>query len=201
MRVSDYMVFRRKNVDFRPDSKRFDLAQRLYMSPQQQKKYLKWILFSMLSLLLLVLQDVLFSRISVYGATVDMVPCILLLICVLQGAADGCVFLLTGALVYYLSGSSPGVYVLLLIPLFGTLAAAFRQAYLRKGFRTTLMCTGIALVMYETLSFLIALLLGVTRPGRAFVSAISTGMTLLTLPVVFLLVWGICKIGGDQWKE
>ena len=63
------------------------------------------------------------------------------------------------------------------------------------------MCTGIALVLYETLSFLIALLLGVTRLGRTYVAMLSTGMTLLTLPVVFLLVWGICKIGGDQWKE
>lgn len=194
-------TFRRNKADFKPDSRRFDLAQRLYLSPLQQKKYLKWILFSVLSLFLLVLQDVLFSRISIYGATVDMVPCVLLMICVLQGAAEGCVFLLAGSLVYYLSGSSPGVYVLLLIPLFGTLAAAFRQAYLRKGFRTTLMCTGIALVLYETLSFLIALLLGVTRLGRTYVTMLSTGMTLLTLPVVFLLVWGICKIGGDQWKE
>jgi len=194
-------TFRRNKAEFKPDSKRFDLAQRLYLSPQQQKKYLKWILFFLLSLLMLVLQDVMFSRISIYGATVDMVPCVLLLICVLQGAAEGCVFLLTGSLVYYLSGSSPGVYVMLLIPLFGTLAAAFRQAYLRKGFRTTMMCTAAALVLYETLTFLAALLLGVTRLGRAFVSVLSTGMTLLTLPVVFLVVWGICKIGGDQWKE
>ena len=82
-------TFRRNKAEFKPDSKRFDLAQRLYLSPQQQKKYLKWILFSLLSLLMLVLQDVLFSRISIYGATVDMVPCVLLLICVLQGAAEG----------------------------------------------------------------------------------------------------------------
>lgn len=194
-------TFRRKKTEFKPDSKRFDLAQRLYLSPQQQKKYLKRILFSLLSLLLLVLQDVLFSRISIYGATVDMVPCVLLMICVLQGAAEGCVFLLVGSLLYYLSGSSPGVYVILLIPLFGTLAAAFRQAYLRKGFRTTLMCAGAALVLYETLSFLAALLLGVTRLDRVFVPVISTAMTLLTLPLVFVLVWGICKIGGDQWNE
>ena len=195
------MAFFRKKSEFRSDTRRFDLAQRLYMSPQQQRRYLKWILFSLLCLFLLILQDVLFSRISVFGATVDMVPCVLLMICVLQGAAEGCVFLLVGSLVYYFSGSSPGVYAVFLIPLFGTVAAAFRQAYLRKGFRTTTMCAGIALVLYEMLSFLAALLLGVTRLGRFYVTLISTGMTLLTLPVVFLPLWGICKIGGDQWKE
>ena len=194
-------TFRRKDAEFKPDSQRRDLPHRLYLSPQQQKKYLKWILFSMLSLLMLVLQDVLFSQISVYGATVDMVPCVILMIGVLQGAAEGCVFMLVGALVYYLSGSAPGVYVILLIPLFGVVAAAFRQAYLRKGFRTSLMCTAAALVMYEIMTFLAALLLGVTRLARGYVMVISTGMTLLTLPLVFVAVWGICKIGGDQWKE
>ncbi len=195
------MIFRRKKPEFKADSRRFDLAQQLYMSPQQQRRYLKWILLSLLSVFLLVLQDVLFSRMSLYGATVDMVPCVLLLICVIQGAAEGCVFLLIGALVYYLSGSSPGVYVLLLIPFFGTFTAAFRQAYLRKGFRTTMMCSGAALILYETLSFLAALLLGVTRLDRVFVPMLSTCLTLLTLPLVFLPVWGICKIGGEQWKE
>lgn len=195
------MAWNRKKADFRPDSQTRDWVQKLYLTPQQQRRYLKWILLSLLCLVLLVLQDVLFSRMSLYGATVDMVPAVLLLICVIHGAEGGAAFLLAGALVYWLAGSAPGVYVILLIPLFGTVAAAFRQAYLRKGFRTTLMCTAAALVAYETVSFLASLLLGVTRFGRAYVMMISTVLSLLTLPAVFLLVWGICKIGGDSWKE
>ena len=195
------MLFRKNQTDFKPDARTRDLVQKLYLTPQQQKRYLKWFLLGFLSLLMLVLQDVLFSRMSLYGATVDMVPCVLLMICVVQGAEAGCVFMLLGALIYWFAGSAPGVYVIFLIPALGTVAAAFRQAYLRKGFRTTLMCTGAALVLYETLSFLVALLLGVTRFGRWWVMGLTTGMTLLTLPLVFVLVWGICKIGGEQWKE
>ena len=45
------------------------------------------------------------------------------------------------------------------------------------------------------------LLLGVTRFARVGVMVISTGLSLLTLPLMFVLVWGICKIGGDAWKE
>lgn len=195
------MAWNRKKADFRPDSQTRDWVQKLYLTPQQQRRYLKWILLSLLCLVLLVLQDVLFSRMSLYGATVDMVPAVLLLICVIHGAEGGAAFLLAGALVYWLAGSAPGVYVILLIPLFGTVAAAFRQAYLRKGFRTTMMCTGSALILYEVLSFLAALLLGVARFDRAYVVLISTVLSLLTLPVVFVLVWGICKIGGDSWKE
>lgn len=195
------MAFRRKNADFRPDSQRQDWTQRLYLSPQQQRRYLKWALLSLLSVVALVLQDVLFARMSLFGATVDMVPTVLFMICVIHGAESGAVFMLVGALIYWFSGSAPGVYVILLIPVLGTVAAAFRQAYLRKGFRTTLMCTAAALVAYETVSFLASLLLGVTRFGRAYVMMISTVLSLLTLPAVFLLVWGICKIGGDSWKE
>ena len=195
------MAFRRKNADFRPDSQRQDWTQRLYLSPQQQRRYLKWALLSLLSVVALVLQDVLFARMSLFGATVDMVPTVLFMICVIHGAESGAVFMLVGALIYWFSGSAPGVYVILLIPVLGTVAAAFCQAYLRKGFRTTLMCTAAALVAYETVSFLASLLLGVTRFGRAYVMMISTVLSLLTLPAVFLLVWGICKIGGDSWKE
>ena len=195
------MAFRRKNADFRPDSQRQDWTQRLYLSPQQQRRYLKWALLSLLSVVALVLQDVLFARMSLFGATVDMVPTVLFMICVIHGAESGAVFMLVGALIFWFSGSAPGVYVILLIPVLGTVAAAFRQAYLRKGFRTTLMCTAAALVAYETVSFLASLLLGVTRFGRAYVMMISTVLSLLTLPAVFLLVWGICKIGGDSWKE
>ena len=63
------------------------------------------------------------------------------------------------------------------------------------------MCTATALALYEMLNFLASLLLGVTRFARVGVMVISTGLSLLTLPLMFVLVWGICKIGGDAWKE
>ena len=103
------MAFRRKKPDFRPDTRRRDLIQRLYLSPQQQRRYLKWILLSLLAVLMLVLQDVLFARMSLFGGRVDMVPCVLLMTCVIHGAEGGAVFLLLGGLVYWFSGSAPGV--------------------------------------------------------------------------------------------
>ena len=84
------MAFLRKNSEFRPDSSIRNWTQRLYLSPQQQKRYLKWILLAVLSVLSLLLQDVLFSRISIYGSTVDLVPCALIVICVMQGIESGC---------------------------------------------------------------------------------------------------------------
>ena len=195
------MIFKRKKNEFKPDSQFRDLSQRLYMSPQQQRKYIKWILLAIMTVLSLILQDVVFGRVSIYGSTVDLVPCMLMVICVMQGIESSCVFLLISSLVYYLSGSAPGVYVILLIPLLGCIAAAFRQAYLRKGFRTTIMCAGTGMVLYEIISFLAALVLGVTRLARFGVILGTAALSALTLPVIFLLVRAIAKIGGDSWKE
>ena len=61
------MLFRKNKADFKPDTHARDLVQKLYLTPQQQKRYLKWFLLSFLCLMMLVLQDVLFARMSLFG--------------------------------------------------------------------------------------------------------------------------------------
>ena len=85
-------LFRRKKEEFRPDTPSVRFSNRFYLSPQQRRKWLKWLLFSALCLVMLLLQDVIFSRVSINGATIDLVPCAVLLVCVLQGAEAGAVF-------------------------------------------------------------------------------------------------------------
>ena len=102
---------------------------------------------------------------------------------------------------YYLSGSAPGVFVILLLPLLGAVAAAFRQGYLRKGFRATMLCAGVAVALYELTVFGIGLLLGVTLLSRFWIALTATVLAVVALPVIFPMVYGIAKIGGDTWKE
>ena len=194
-------LFRRKKEEFRPDTPSVRFTNRFYLSPQQRRKWLKWLLFSALCLVMLLLQDVIFSRVSINGATIDLVPCAVLLVCVLQGAEAGAVFGLTTGLVYYLSGSAPGVFVILLLPFLGAVAAAFRQGYLRKGFRATMLCAGVAVALYELSVFGIGLLLGVTLLSRFWIALTATVLAVVALPVIFPMVYGIAKIGGDTWKE
>lgn len=194
-------LFRRKKPEFKPDSPNPNFSRRFYMTPQQRRKWLKWFLFSLLCLVLMLLQDVIFSRASIYGATTDLVPCAILMICVIQGAEAGSLFALIAALFYYFAGSAPDVYVVLFLPLLGALAAAFRQGYLRKGFRTTILCTGVAVVLYEFLVFGMALVLGVTLFNRLRIVLTTVVIAVVTLPVLFPVIQGIAKIGGDTWKE
>ena len=131
----------------------------------------------------------------------DLVPCAVLLICVLQGAEAGALFGLLAGLIYYLSGSAPGVFVILLLPLLGAVAAAFRQGYLRKGFRASMLCAGIAVTLYELTVFGIGLILGITLLSRFWIVLTAMVLAVVALPVIFPVVYGIAKIGGDTWKE
>ena len=122
---------RKNRVEFKPDTAGATLLGRLYLTARQRRSLLKWFLYAVLCLALSIVQDVICSRLSIFGATTDLLPCALILICMIQGPETGGTFALITALFYYLSGSAPGVYVILLLPLLGILATIFRQAFLR----------------------------------------------------------------------
>ena len=69
-------------------------------------------------LVLSVLQDVLLCRFHIFGATTELVPCGIFLICILEGTERSCIFALVASLFYLFSGSSAGIYSIVLV-LFG----------------------------------------------------------------------------------
>ena len=149
----------------------------------------------------MLLQDVIFSRASIFGATTDLVPCAILMICVLQGAEAGALFSLIAALLYYFAGSAPGVYVILFLPLLGSVAAAFRQGYLRKGFAASMLCTGAAMLVYELAVFVVGLFLDLTSPSRLLSFVLTAAFSMVVAPLLYLLAKAISAIGGESWKE
>lgn len=191
----------KKNYEFRPDKSGSGLLSRLYLTKLQRLSLLKWLLYSLVLLILSVLQDVLLCRLDLWGATTDLVPCGVLAICVLEGAEHGSLFCLISALVYLYSGSSPGYHVLMLLPFLGVGASIFRQSLLRKSFGATVLCAGAALVIYELAIFGMALFLGQTNTGRFSVALITAGLTLVTIPLLYPILVSIGKIGGETWKE
>lgn len=191
----------KKRSDFKPDPQGAGFLSRLYVTRSQRLKVLKWALFSLVGLLLLVLQDVIFSRIHILDATTDLVPGVLLLVCVLRGPESGGMFTLAGALVYYLSGSSPGAGVILVLTLLGMAAAAFRESFLRKGFSSALLCAGVALLLYEMIIFIMGLFLGLTIAPRVGVFALTGVLTVAATAALYPLLLAIDKIGGETWKE
>ena len=187
--------------DFLPDKPGKGLLSRLHLTRQQRKTLLKWVLYSLLLLALSVLQDVVFSQMRIGGGTTDLVPCGIFLICLAEGVDSGCVFALIASALYLFSGTAPGPYAMVFITFLGILATAFRQGYLQQGFSATMLCTSLALVLYELAVFAIGLFLQLTTGARIGAFVLTALFSILVAPLLYWLVRRIGKIGGQEWKE
>lgn len=194
------MVMAKKH-EFKPDKPRSGLLARLVLTQKQRRSLLKWFLYTLLLLVLSVLQDSIFSRTHLFGATTDLVPCGIFLICILEGAESGSLFALIAATGYLFSGTAPGSYCIVFITVLGVVASAFRQGYLQSGFGAAMLCTGVALLLYEICVFAIGLFLGLTHWGRLGVFCLTALLSLIAAPVIYPIVKRLEAIGGSQWKE
>lgn len=192
---------KKKKLEFRPDPTGSGLWNKLYITPAQRKKIFRWTLYSLVCVALLVVQDVILSRLKLFGGVVDIAPCAIMLVCVMEGAESGGVFALIASIFYLFSGSAPGAYCVALIVIPAVAAAIFRQNFLRRGFGSHWMCTAMAAVVYQMGVFAVGLLMGYTRLGRVTAFAMNALLALACLPAVYPLFELISKIGGEKWKE
>lgn len=187
--------------DFKPDPQGAGLLSRLYVTPTQRLKALKWGLYALTALLLLVIQDVILNRISLLGGTTDLVPTVLLAVCILQGPEAGGAFTLIMGVVYVLSGSSPGAGALLLLTVIGIGCAIFRESFLRRSFSSVMLCAGAALILYELAVFTMGLFLGRTIFSRVGVFLLTALLSALCCAALYPVLLAIDRIGGETWKE
>ncbi len=194
------MLFRKKQ-EFRPDKTDSGLLGKLYITRKQRLSLLRWALMALLLILLSVVQDVLLCRISLLGATTDLLCGALLMVCILLDPEQGSIFILAGSSLYCFSGTAPGPYVIALLTVIGLLLSIFRQGYLHQNFGTTMLCTAVAIFLYELALFVSGLLLGSTRPDRVGIFLLTAVYTLAVMPLLYPALRSIGKIGGEIWKE
>lgn len=192
---------KRKRNEFRPDPKGTGLLSKLYLTPTQRRRYLKWLLYCALCVGVLVVQDVILSRLTLLGGVADLTPCAIMLVCVLEGCDSGSVFALLASVFYYYSGSAPGSYCIVLIVVCAVAAAAFRQGYLRRSFGAQWMCTVAAAAVYQAVVFGIGVFLLQTNGGRALSFLMNWALSAAALPVLYPAFNAVGKIGGEKWKE
>jgi hypothetical protein len=112
-----------KKYEFQPDRPYGTWLSKLHLTKLQQQQVLKWFFYALVLLALSVLQDVVLCRMQLFGATTDLVPLAIFLICVQIGADRGAIFCLVAAMLYKFSGTAPGYYSMALIPVLALLAA------------------------------------------------------------------------------
>ena len=190
-----------KKQDFRPDKPKSSILSHLILTRTQQRTLLKWVFYTLLLILISVIQDVLLSKVRVWGATTELIPCAIFLICILEGTQTGSVFTLIASLLYLFSGTAPGPYSMVAITFYGVGVCIFRQAYLQESFSSALLCTAIAMLLYVMTNFLFGLFLGLTPLARIYGFFVTFVLTMLSVPVFYPILKAIGAFGGYQWKE
>ena len=192
---------KRPNYEFKPDKAPKALQKLLHLTALQRRQVLQWSLYGLLLVALLVLQDVIMSRVTIGGATTDLVPMAILLITVISDVYTGSLFAIIASTVYEFTGSAPGPYVVAFITVLGIAAAFFRQSFWRRGFRSHCICAGLALLVYELAVYGTGLFLGLTYFSRIGVFVTTWALSLAVMLALYPLIRKIQKIGGELWRE
>lgn len=190
-----------KKYEFKPDKSGTGFFSKLYLTPKQRKSILRWALYGLVLLVLSVAQDVVLCHVDILGATTDLVPCGIFLICLVEGSEKSCIFSLIASALYVFSGSSQGYYCMVFIVFLAILFSIFRQAFLQKGFLATLLCAALSLLVYGYLNFAMALFLGKTIASGWLAPLICVGLNLPAIVVLYPICSAIETLGGNTWNE
>ncbi len=195
------MALFRKKHEFRPDKERANILSKLYLTKKQRTTLAKWLAMALVVVAMSIVQDVIMSRVDLYGTTTDLVPLALLLGCIMLDPEVGSVFILVGSGLYCLAGTAPGAYVILILTALGLFVSIIRQNYLRYSFISVALCTAGAMMVYEMAIFAIGLMLGQTTTARFGNFCIAGLLSLAALPIAYPIFTAVGKIGGNTWKE
>ena len=191
----------KRKYEFRPDKTQSSLINKLYLTAKQRLTILKWTLYALMLVVLSVIQDVVLCKAHIFGATTDLVPCAIILICVELGAERSAVFSLIAALLYQFSGTAPGYYVIAMIPILSILASLVRKSLFRKSLSSTMLCACLAVMLYEMGVFAFGLLFQSTSLVRLTRFLLTGGLSLLSYPILYPMTIAIEKIGEKTWKD
>ena len=164
-------------------------------------RLLKWGLYALLCLTLLVLQDSMLSAFRVFGATTDLAAAVIILIAIHEGMEKGGLFALLASTIYWCSGSAPGPYSIIYITFLTIGASYVRQSLWRRSFGSTGLCTAVIIYVYELAVFGTGIFQGLTIWARLGVFLTTALMSCIVMLPVYPAVRAIGKIGGDSWIE
>ena len=192
---------KRADLDFKPDVQKATWAKTNRLTRQQQLRLMRWVLYALTVVLSVVLQDVIMSQVSIFGATTDLPACAILLITVMEGTEIGSIFVLLVSTLYYFSGNAPSAFCIVLMTFFGIGATLFRQMFWHRSKGSIILCAAIALIAYELGLFVVGLTSELTHWGRLPVFALTAVFSCLVLIPLYSLIYKIGLIGGNTWKE
>ena len=192
---------RRKDLDFKPDVQKATWAKTTRLTKLQQLRLIQWMLYILTVMGCLVVQDVIMSQFSIFGATTDLPACAILLITVMEGTEIGSIFVLIASVLYYFSGNAPTAWCIGLMTCFGIGTTLFRQMFWHRSKGSIILCSAIAVILYELGLFVVGIITELTHWGRLPPFALTALLSSLVLIPLYSLIYKIGLIGGNTWKE
>ncbi len=177
------------------------MLDKLYITPRQWLHILRWVLYTLLFLLAMMMQTVIFGNRTLFGAHPDFVPVVITCVCLREGPERGGLYALLCSLIWCLSGADQGsvcIAVLTVLPILGSLLC---RAVLSNRFVPCLGLTFLTLFMEQTVMFLLRYFFG-TMDGSLFWRTLlpCVLVSMLAQPAVYFLVKRIAKI-GDAYES
>lgn len=192
---------KRDSMDFKPDVQKATWVKTVRLTRLQQLRLTRWMLYVLTVVACLVLQDVIMSQFSIFGATTDLPACAILLITVIEGTEIGSIFVIIASTLYYFSGNAPTAWCIGLMTFFGIGATLFRQMFWHRSKGSIVLCSAIALTAYELGLFVVGVGSELTHWGRLPSFALTALYSCLVLIPLDSLIFKIGLIGGNVWKE
>ena len=168
-----------------------------HLTKLQWKGILKWSLYGLLTLLVLLLQTVVLSQLPVWGAKLTPLPGLIVCVCVREGPEKGGLYAVLAALLWCLSGADFGNLSLAVIPVGAILSAVLCRAVLTLRFLPTAMCCLAVTLLNAAVIFIFKLILPPTvaleNLWRLLLPGAAASMAFV--PLHYALVKLISRIG------
>jgi len=169
----------------------------VHLTKSQWLGILKWSLYGLLTLAVLLLQSVVLSQLPVFGVKLAPLPVLIVCVCIWEGSEKGGIYAILATLFWCLSGSDFGNISVAVIPIGAMLSAVLCRAVLTLRFLpAALCCLGVTLVNASAI-FVFKLILPPTVAIDSFWRILLPGvfLSMLFMPIHYALVKLISRIG------
>ena len=173
------------------------MLKHFHLTRRQWIAALKWTIYALMLLLVLIIQDVVLSKQPPFGRSLQPVPVYIVCVCVREGPERGGLFALIASVFWCLSGADYGNLSVALLPIGSILGAVLCRAALTVRFLPTFLCCAAVCLINDSVIFAFKLVLTAVSPDQYYRLLLpGWALSLLSVPVLYFPVKAISRIGG-----
>ena len=172
------------------------MLKHFHMTRLQRLVVLRWTLYCLLFLFVLLTEDIVLGKLPVFGTKLHPLPLVIICVCIREGPESGGLFALLATVFWYLSGADYGNLSVAILPICSIIAAILCRSVLTIRFVTTLLSCFVISMLNESVIFVFKMLLSAVGPEN-FLLVLLPGvmLSLLTVPLLYLAAKAISRIG------